>query len=330
MMEKEPQFSLPEFIYPFPTVVSPYENDPSFHDESAWYDAYYSHHREEDLAKYRRQQLAQCAAYMSPTTTDKTHLRPMSRFLVWLTVIDDHCEFLSADEIAATRDRACAILLGADPRPDEIGYLRFLGLVREEFQEFMPYFWLERLAHSLYEYFTYGVMAEEPYKRGRIAGPPPLEIHELVHGYSIGMLPYGDMVEPGMGAALPVHVFEHGAIQRIRMLQCRLTVIQNDLYSLRKELVRPSEMFNIVTIIRHETGCSLGEAIQESIRRMTAYADEMAVIGDHLPDFGPHQHLAEEYVHGLKLQITGMDRWYSHSASIRYVVGGIPEPIHRP
>jgi hypothetical protein len=61
-------------------------------------------------------------------------------------------------------------------------------------------------------------------------------------------------------------------------------------------------MFNIVLIIKYETGCTLDEAIQVAIRRMLTYADEMVIIKDHLPDFGfQYSRMSPVMVIGLRV-----------------------------
>ncbi|MER5784288.1 terpene synthase family protein [Streptomyces mobaraensis] len=313
---------VPELSYPFPTVVSPFETDESFHDERDWYETYYGFLPEEDRAKYKEHDLAQGAAYMSPTVTDPARLRPMARWFVFLTQIDDYHEFHTVPELVAVRDRVRDILSGEEPHDGEPGYLRFLARMRAEFQEFMPYLWLERLAHSFHEFFTYGVMEEAPYKLGKRSGPPSLAHYLLIHEYSIAMRPYGDLVEPAMGGVLPDSVFRHPVVQRLRSLICRLMSVQNDLHSLAKEEARPSECVNIVPVLCHELGCTRGEAVAEAVRILDSFSAEILALGRQLPDFGPHQEQVREYFRQMQLMVTGLERWYRYSRSTRYRIPG--------
>ncbi|MET9644792.1 terpene synthase family protein [Streptomyces syringium] len=313
---------VPDLSYPFPTVVSPFETDESFHDEEEWYDTYYGFLSDEERAKYKKHDLARGAAYMSPTVTDPARMRAMARWFIFLTQIDDYHEFHPVPALVAVRDRVCGILTGEEPRTGEPGFLHFLARMRGEFQEFMPHFWLERLAHSFHEFFTYGVMEEAPYKTGERSGPLSLAHYLLVHEYSIAMRPYGDLVDAAMDTVLPVAVFRHPVVQRLRSLVCRLMSIQNDLHSLAKEEARPSETFNIVPVLRHELRCSRDEAVNEAVRILHSFATEISSLGRQLPDFGPHQKTTQEYFRQLELMITGLERWYRHSRSTRYRVPG--------
>ncbi|MBB6174798.1 hypothetical protein HNR23_004858 [Nocardiopsis mwathae] len=322
------EYPMPTLTFPFPTVISPFETDESYHDEALWYDEYYGFLPEEDRNKLKKHALPQGAAFMSPTENDATRLRPMGRWFMFLTLIDDRCEFHSMSDLVSVRDRVCDIILGEVPRRDEIGFLHMLGRMRVEFQEFMPYLWFERLANSFYEYWTYGVMEESPYKLGHKRGVPPLAPYLLVHEYSIAMRPYGDLVDVTTRAPLSVGTFRHSVISRLRSLICRLMSIQNDLYSLGKEEARPSEVFNIVPVLRNELDCSRSEAIDEAMRMLDGFADEIVALRNNVPDFGDEQQAVQDYFHHMELMVTGLDRWYTSSKSIRYKVpGAFPEPM---
>lgn len=312
--------------YPWAFIASPLV-DSLLEEEVVWYDTDYTFMSVATREKYKRHGLAAAAAYMSPTTTDVARLRPIARLMIWLTLFDDYYEFCPISELVPIRDHMVNILLGEEPRPDDIGMVRQAAQMTKEFKTFMPDFWIERLAHSFYRYVTYGLMAETPYKLAEIKRFPPLAILLPIREYSIAMYPYLDMLDPALGFTLPVHLHNHPVIQRFRAVIARLTVIQNDFASLEKEKALAAEVLNIVLVVQHEYQISLKEAVEESLRIHDGYVKEVDALHAALPDFGACHKEVDSYISHMKLMLTGIGRWYE-DVTERYTQFPTPEYVN--
>lgn len=317
-------FNIQPSGYPWPYEVGPFAND--FNEEQAqWIDTDYTFMSERTREKYKRHGLAEATSWMFPAADTRELLRPMVRFMIWLTLYDDYYEVCPVHELAVIRDHIMDVMMGAAPRTNDIGLIRQVALSREEFLPFVNDEWLERWAKSFYCYTTYGIMEETPYKLKREF--PTLNNLLLIREYSISMYTYGEPVEPSIHFIVPKHIIDHPVIQRLKMLMCRIMAIQNDFASLSKELAVDTETLNIVMVLRHQYRISLEEACAEGMRIHDEYVQEFADLQANLPDFGPLQQQVEKYIHYMSLMISGLGAWYCYGSSARYSVpGAFPKP----
>lgn len=317
-----------------PPLKYPWDHFPPSHpdyfteEERQWLDEDYATFMMEGATtKIKGHNLANGASWMAPTTTNIEHLRPIARFFLWLTLYDDYYERWPVDKIAVERDRIIGVILGDTPKPTDTGMYRQIAKCRDEWLTYMPHEWIERLAKNMYRYTTYGIMEEAPYRReGRY---PSLLRLSFLREYTIAMYPYGDMIEAGMNYMVPKHIMEHPVIMRLRTLLCRIMAVQNDWYTLEKEMADSKfEVCNHILVLKHERKISLEEAIQETERIHDAYVAEMAAIVSDLPDFGVHQQDIKNYVYHITLNITGLDDWYN-GVTVRYIPSEFPKHVYQ-
>ncbi|ALR30925.1 hypothetical protein ATE47_10460 [Chryseobacterium sp. IHB B 17019] len=309
--------------YPWPYIASPHRD--SLQDEEIfWYDTDFTFMSKATREKYKRHGLASAAAYMSPTTTDLSRLRPITLLMIWMTLFDDYYEFCPKDKLEPIRDHIINIILGKQPDSDDIGLVRQAAQMVKELRTFMPDFWMERFANSFYRYVTYGLMEEIPYKLAKIKHYPPLAVLLPIREYSVAMHPYLDMLDVSLGFILSANLYNHPIIQRFRAITARLAVIQNDFASLEKEKALGAEVFNIVLVIQHEYKISLEEAINKSLHIHDEYVREMDALHAALPDFGPYHKNVDNYIFHMKLMLTGIGKWYQ-DVTERYTKFPIPE-----
>lgn len=310
--------------YPWPYLVGPFVE--SFtQDEIDWYDTDFTFMSEATREKYKKHGLAQATSYMFPGADTIEKIRPICRFMIWLTLYDDYYELCPVDELAVIRDRIMEVMLGASLKPDDIGLIRQVAYCRDEFRPYANNEWFDRWTQAFYRYTTYGLMEETPYKlSGKM---PTLNNLLLIREYSISMYTFGEPVELTIDFIMPGYIAEHPAIQRIKMLMCRIIAIQNDLASLQKELAVETEILNIVLVIQHQYKISLEEACVETIRIHDEYVKELQDMEANLPDFGIYQKDVEKYIYYMILMITGLGAWYYKGTSSRYTVpGAFPKP----
>jgi len=309
---------VPRCHYPWPTVNSPIAN--AFDEEEKdWYDNDYTFISEEGIKRCKPQFLSRVATYMSPTCGSIEQMRPCARMMIYITLFDDFFGLTPAKELKTMADRVYEVMMGEDPREDEIGILRQMSQARKEWMaNGMPQFWIDRFSINYYEYVMYGMVEEIPFKQAKVRTYPLLPHYLNFRKYSIGMGPYGDLIDPTINFALPVHIYNHPIIRRCRELLSLIIVIQNDFASLKKELAIETESLNIIFILSHQYKLSYQEACTEAIRLHDAYCLELNDLHQSLPDFGDFQEITYNYVYHIKLQISGCANWYYNSGTKRY------------
>jgi hypothetical protein len=320
------QSEVPVPQYPWPTLTSPFaESD--FPEEKEWYDSEYTFLSKETREKYKGHILAKCSAWMVPALSDRKSLLMVSRYLNYHTVFDDYFELCPVDKAKAYRDHLVEIVLGKQPNPDDIGLFHQAAKSMSEVRDTgMPAFWFERIAQEFYDYTTYGLIEETPYKLAGGKIFPPLQHVLSLREYAIGMGPYFCMIEPAFRISVPVDIFRHPMIQNIRRNIYRAFGLQNDLVSLERELSRGIEVINAILVLRHYNKISLEESCAEVLRMHDAYVAEVVAIEANLPEFGIHNDVAHQYIFHMKQMLSGLGNWYQKSGTIRYIPSGYPEP----
>lgn len=318
------QNDVPVLQYPWPHEIGPFAQ--SFYEEQdEWIDKDYQFMSESTRTKYKKHGLVEAASYMFPAATTMAQIRPIARFMVWLTLYDDYYEVCPVKELADVRNHIMDVMLGQKPKPDDIGLIRQVALSREEFRPYVNDEWFERWTENFHAYTTYGIMEETPYKLKKEF--PTLNNLMLIREYSISMYPYGDPVEPSMNYIVPNHISKHPVILRLKMLMCRIMAIQNDFASIEKELAVDTEVLNIILVIRHQYKISLEESITEAMSIHDNYVKEFVELQNNLPDFGLLQKDVERFVHYMALMISGLGEWYHTGKSARYKnPGEFPKP----
>lgn len=309
---------VPRCYYPWPTIQSPIAN--AFDEEEIeWLENDYNFIPEAGRNKIRRQFLSRVATYMNPTCDDLDRMRPCARLMDYITIFDDYFGLTPAKELKSIADRVYQVMLNEDPRPDEIGILRQMAQARKEWVENgMPKFYIERVARNFYEFIVYGMLEEVPFKQAEKRTYPLLAHYFSFRKYSIGMWPFGDLIDPAVNFALPVHIYNHPVIQRCREILSLIIVIQNDFASIKKEIEIEAECMNIIFILRNQYKLSYEEACTEAVRLHDEYVRELDDLHKSLPDFGPYQEDVYNHVYHIKLQISGCENWYYNSGTARY------------
>ncbi|MCJ7932215.1 MAG: hypothetical protein MUW56_00890 [Chryseobacterium sp.] len=317
---------VPQCHYPWPTVNSPIAN--AFdEEEKSWYDDDYTFISEEGIKRCKPQFLSRVATYMNPTCDSIERMRPCARLMIYITLFDDFFGLTPAKELKTMADRVYEVMMGDDPHEDEIGILRQMAQARKEWiANGMPQFWIDRVSINFYEFIMYGMAEEIPFKQAEKRTYPLLAHYLSFRKYSIGMWPYGDLIDPATNFALPVHIYNHSVVQRCRELLSLVIVIQNDFASLKKELEIESESLNIIFILSHQYKLSYQEACTEAMRLHDAYCRELDDLHESLPDFGDFQEQAYDHVYHIKLQISGCANWYYNSGTNRYEPKGFIVP----
>ena len=304
--------------YPWPRVFSPFTEFP---EEEKWISEDYNFLDEETRNRYRKQWLYRFVFNMWPYTSDLEMMRPILRCGYYHTIMDDYVGIMPPNELKAFIDRTYEIMLEKDPQPDEIGIFRQMAAARKEWlANGMPLFWIERMAEEYRKVFTYGVMEETPFKLTNTY--PSIGRFLMIQMYSIGQMFFVNLTEAAMGQAIPVHIYEHPVMNRLRVLQSIIIGIQNDFASIRKELTTDNETLNIILVMMHEYKISLEEAIVESLKIHDEMVKEFDSIASCLPDFGSYQKMVEDYVYYVKIMVNGLNASHHEPGTQRYAEEG--------
>lgn len=311
---------IPKCKYPWETIESPIAN--AFdEEEKSWYDNDYTFISEEGIKRCKPQFLSRVATYMNPTCNSIARMRPCARLMIYITIFDDFFGLTPADELQAQANRVYEVMMGDDPAPDEIGILRQMAQARKEWiANGMPQFWIERVSKNFYEFIVYGMKEEIPFKQAEKITYPLLPHYFSFRKYSIGMWPYGDLIDPATNSPLPVHIYNHPVIQRCRELLSLVITIQNDFASLMKEIEIEKECLNIIFILRHHENLSYQEACDKAMKLHDDYCQELDDLHKslHHLKLGEFQEMAHDHVYHIKLQISGCANWYYNSGTKRY------------
>lgn len=317
---------VPKCYYPWETVQSPIAN--AFdEEEKEWYDNDYTFISEEGIKRCKPQFLSRVATYMNPTCKNIDLMRPCARLMIYITIFDDYFGITPRDELKVMADRVYEVMMGDEPTPDEIGILRQMAQARKEWlANGMPQFWIDRVSINFYEFIMYGMAEEIPFRQVENRTYPLLAHYLSFRKYSIGMWPYGDLIDPATDSPLPVHLYNHPIVQRCREILSLVIVIQNDFASIKKELEIESESLNIIFILSNQYNLSYQDSCTEAMKLHDAYCQELDDLHTSLPDFGEFQEVVYDHIQHIKLQISGCANWYYNSGTNRYEPKGFIVP----
>ncbi|MCQ9639391.1 hypothetical protein MP478_08305 [Chryseobacterium sp. WG14] len=310
--------------YPWPYEIGPFSQ--SFYEEqNGWIDTDYLFMSEVARTKYKNQGLVETASYMFPAASSKELVRPMARFIVWLTLFDDYHKLCPVHQLADIRDHIMDVMMGQKPRADDIGLIRQVALSREELLPYVNDDWFHRWTKDFYNFTTYGMMEEIPYRLKKQF--PALDTLLLVCEYSISIYPYVNLVEPSINFIIPNFISEHPVIKRLKMLMCRIITIQNDFSSWERGLAVDTEVLNIILVLRDQYKISLEEACAEVRNIHDQYVNEFIGLQNNVPDFGLHQKNVARFVHNMALMISGMGAWHHKEGAVHYKIPNeFPQP----
>lgn len=321
-----PQDYLPLNYYPWPDLINEYVEEMG-KEEWNWIDKDFTFLSHNNREKYKKIALYNVTSRMQPTL-NREQILACTRLLFWHTVMDDQYENYTKAELVHIRERMVAIMQGDEVLPGESGLFRQIAINREEFRAFAPQDWFERLTKSMSEYLEYGVEEEAYYRKNNTL--PTLSNYILARMYSVGMYPHYDFVEIGLGFPLSESLFSHPLIQRARYLATRITIWQNDIHSLRKELHNEAETFNAVIILQNEHKISIEEALSEIMRIHDSDVEQMVSLQNNHPTFGvENMDIIKEYIKKMGITIQGINSFYILQ-NYRYTVEGFAWPDAEP
>jgi len=118
------------------------------------------------------------------------------------------------------------------------------------------------------------------------------------------------MIECMLSIDLQPEVFNHPALWNLTKIAGDMFFIQNDVYSYNKEQAGGHSANNIVTVIQHERGVDLQEAMDITGELFASRAEEFKMWEGRLPSWGLEIDTAvAEYIKGMGACVRGYIEW---------------------
>lgn len=319
LYEKFSTFPRPH--YPFPNMTSPAIEELA-QEYFGWIDADYQFHSPEARAQHKSHRLSDFAALTMPHLS-LAELRPLARFASTGAMMDDYYDRTDMNDWDQIRARILALLTGENDHEPGPGIEHQFFMLRRDAQAIdMPSPLYQHYVAALDDVLV-GYRDEKRWVAANQA--PPFPVYLYIREPTSGVIPFAYYVALQKDfRELPNDVLEHSVMRRLRLLCARMVGIHNDLISLPKELARDGDVINIVMSLQRDHGLPLEHAYAKSLAVHDSYLDQFQLLHDHLPDFGPWQTLAEDYVLHLGVMVQGLLTY--HLTTTRYQPGSYVEP----
>ncbi|UNO42931.1 hypothetical protein [Streptomyces sp. MST-110588] len=298
---------LPTPTYSFPDRIAPWA-DAAEREIEQWMGTDFAFLSDEARAQYAATKFGHLASRCYGAAVDQLRLIACTRMFTMATVFDDYYEPCTVEELTVPIRRTVQILKGAALTLSDNGIMHSLATLRKELLAFADETWMDRFIHN-WTVFVTGMQAEAPYKQSKTT--PSLVDTLDIRTASVGIVASTDMIEIATGRPLPPHIASHPTIIVLKWLTSRVMAIQNDLYSLSKEIARGgTETINVVLCLQRERRLSLQDAYTQALELHDEIVHEISDRITSLPDFGSDQQLAREYAANLGVMIQGCKSWY--------------------
>ncbi|RJL32405.1 hypothetical protein D5H75_12725 [Bailinhaonella thermotolerans] len=224
-------------------------------------------------------------ASMTSPDVDRARLFLTAEFMSWLFLFDDQFDEGVLGRDPAAVDAVMEAMLDRIPvgrpadTPPSSPLQAALDDMWRQMRGYMPESWQERYRASMKLYFDAYCRETRNRLQGRIPGVE--EFVEIRRGG--GAMPACvDVGELAAGREVPARVLETPEYQELRLITADVVCWNNDVFSLRKELVH-GECTNLVMSIAHERGVSLQEAVDEAVAMANARLRTFVEIEPQLP-----------------------------------------------
>ncbi|MGS2739031.1 terpene synthase family protein [Sinomicrobium sp. M5D2P17] len=307
--------------YPFPDITPPYFQ--KLREESfKWIDEDFAFHSEAAREKHKTHYFTDINARAMPFLTFEEQI-PIGRFTGTFAMLDDYLGRATVDEIDVMRERIRNILFDKEgAAPQDHGVYHQAYLIRKEcLQLGMPIRQFHKFVIEI-DSLVCGYQNEKQYVLANT--PPPFAAYSIIRDLTAGGIPYAKYACLQKNyRTLPDKVLDHPHILAIHAIISRLIGYHNDIVSLPKELCKRGDVVNIVPVLMHEHNLDLEDAYMMAMQIHDSTLDDFMTLLENLPDFGPWQELAYEYVKDFGTMLQGVWSWHTRGDNNRYTLGWI-------
>lgn len=242
------------------------------------------------------------------------------KLLCWGVALDDLIDHRLCQEPpqhTVALMRRCTSVLAVDGvalvdelRSPPLLHSPFVSSLHELWTEIVPHTpadWRARFAHHLEGYLLSQASEVENRALKRV---PDLESYLVLRRHT-GMEPAPlDLVEYDEGLFLPSSIASSPEMRTMRHAAEDYVDWINDLYSWNKERL-VEDPHNLVTVLQHQEGCDLQEAVGRSCRMIASAARIALEMGERLPVLFPaHARGVERYTISVQDWLGGYCHWY--------------------
>ncbi|MEV5649759.1 terpene synthase [Nocardia sp. NPDC052254] len=267
-----------------------------------------------------------------PFTDDPDRLLLIARWMVALFATDDYVaddeRFGAVNELVA--ERLTFAMSVMDP-PHHVG--EYAGEIEAHLHDHPVFGALSSSLGHIARYATPSQLARIRHETlalfftwtaeamWRISGRTPALWEFLAERQHNSFLAAMSAIDVVYGYELPANVYSHPEVRRAVRLAADAATLVNDIYSVPKESETAIGDFNLPTIIAHERGCSLPEAIERSVAHDNTIVRAFETACRELePGASPE---LKRFLNELWAWMGGNREW--HSSSARYRVATDPE-----
>lgn len=280
----------------------------------------------EDLDYFRSCRFGRLVMLTCPYTDDPDRLLLVARWMAALFATDDYVaddeRFGAVNELVAERLTFALSVLDPPHYAGEYApaiqahlhdhpILRALASSLEHIARYATPAQMSRIRHeTLALFFTWTAEA-----MWRISGRTPALWEFLAERQHNSFLPAMSVIDVVYGYELPANVYSDPRVREAVRLAADAVTLVNDIYSVPKESETAIGDFNLPTIIAHERGCSLTEAIEHSVAHDNDIVRAFEIACRNL-ESGASPEL-NRFLKGLWAWIGGSREWHSRSARYR-------------
>lgn len=242
-------------------------------------------------------------------------LQVCNDLLLWFFVSDDQYDERAIGTSPLKMQKVCMnflrILQTGSAREAVSPLGRALLDLRERLVTLSSPEWFARFVADMDLYFQ-GCLQEAHNRESQRV--PEFEEYRSLRRASVGTYPCFDLIELGLPAALPQSVLQQPSLGVLRDLSTDVIAWVNDIVSLQKERAF-LDPHNIITVLNHECGISVAEAVKKTVEIHNEAMEEFGRIA---------QGFAREtgapgraYLDGLEQWMRGVFDWSFQSARYR-------------
>jgi len=305
----------PIVLCPFPAAINMYAD----HVQQAtmtWADGFALVRSVRARERLNRLQYGTFMARAYPTAPAAA-LRLFADWNTWLFLLDDAFDEQALgrqpDQLAGLHTRLLAIMRGAAPHAHEDTRYHALHDLTTRFHTHSTAAWMRRFVGCVEATFAASVWEAH----NRVAQRVPCEREYLrMRPFTSAVFCFLALIEVAERMTLPTAIRRHPTVRRLSLMANNVISWFNDLISFPKEMAR-GDVHNLVSIVHHERGLGLDDAVQYVVDRHDAEVSAFQRDCATLPALGPQHELAQRYVTGLQVWIRANVDWSIATARYR-------------
>lgn len=244
----------------------------------------------------------------------------LSHLLGWIflkdDLLDEAIEAHDPDRLEALFDGYLRVLQGQPAPVRASASVRALEELSDRIARLADFDWFDWFCDSMRDFWMEGLVGEARLKH--LDGVADAETYMRMRTYSIGVLPFLDLVELSQEFALPRIVVAQPHLQQLRWLAARIIAYANDVFSFEKER-RAGDPNNYVWVLMQHEGLDVAEAVDRTIRVHDRELQAFERLARAAPDVGPLDEQVRRYIDGHREWMRGALDW--QLVSRRYAPG---------